>query len=109
MNETQKQARLREIAKGMKPTKLPANAEEYRLLLDEAATELTGKPPGHPAHDAIAKPRRGRPAKGQKHTSVLTAVRLPLAVATAAQRKAKRQHCTLHAAIRAAVTAWAMA
>ena len=63
---------------------------------------------GHPAHDAITKPRRGRPAKGQQRPSTLTAVRLPQAVVDAAKRKAKRQHCTLHAAIREAVTAWAM-
>jgi len=101
--------KLHTLAKRLKPSPVPANAEEYHALLNKAATAITGKAPGHPAHDAIAKPRRGRPAKGQKRTSVLTAVRLPLAVATAAERKAKRQHRTLHAAIREAVTAWAMA
>lgn len=109
MSESKKQARLRAVAKGLKPTRLPTSEAEYRALLDTAATELTGKPPGHPEHDAIVNPRSGRPAKGSRRTSVLTAVRLPLSVAAAAKRKAKRQHRSLHAALRDAVTTWAMA
>jgi hypothetical protein len=100
--------KLKNLAKRMKLAPVPSHEEEYHAILNKAATAITGAAPGDPAYEAIVNPRRGRPAKGESRTSVLTAVRLPAAVAAAAQRKAKRQHCTLHAAIRAAVTEWAM-
>lgn len=96
------------LSKRLKSAPNPSSAAEYRALLDNAASAITGTAPGDPAHEAIVNPRRGRPANGECRVSVLTAVRLPAAVAAAARRKAKRQHRTLHAAIRDAVTAWAM-
>ncbi len=45
MSESKKQARLREVTKGLKPTRLPTSEAEYRAQLDAAATELSGKPP----------------------------------------------------------------
>ena len=101
--------KLHALSKRLKSAPIPSSAAEYRELLNDAATAITGTAPGDPAHDAIVNPRRGRPAKGESRASVLTAVRLPAAVADAARRKAKRQHRTLHAAIREAVTAWALA
>ena len=101
--------KLNALSKRLKPAPIPSSAAEYRELLNDIASAVTGSAPGDPAHDAIVNPRRGRPAKGESRASVLTAVRLPAAVAAAARRKAKRQHRTLHAAIRDAVTAWALA
>ncbi len=100
--------KLHTLAKRMKPSPVPSSAAEYRAALSGVVTEITGAAPGEPAHEAIVNPRRGRPVKGQSRASVLTAVRLPAVVAAAARRKAKRQHRTLHAAIREAVTTWAL-
>lgn len=101
--------KLNALSKRLKPVPMPSSVAEYRELLNDVASAITGTAPGDPAHEAIVNPRRGRPLKGESRASVLIAVRLPAEVAAAARRKAKRQHRTLHAAIREAVTAWALA
>lgn len=101
--------KLHALAKRLKKTPSPTAEGEYLAVLSEAATAITGAVPGEPAHDAIVHPRRGRPAKGENRASVLTAIRLPAAVAAAAKQKAKREHRSMHAAMRDAVSAWALA
>jgi hypothetical protein len=102
--------KLHAQSKRLTTSPIPASAAEYRELLNDAASAITGTAPGDPAHEAIVNPRRGRPVKVESRASVLMAVRLPgAAAAAAARRKAQRQHRTLHAAIREAVTAWALA
>jgi hypothetical protein len=80
--------KLKSLAKRMKPAPVPSDEVEYHAILNKAATAITGAAPGDPAHEAIVNPRRGRPAKGESRTSVLTAVRLPAAVVAAARQSA---------------------
>jgi len=79
----------------------------FDAALDRLARKVTGRGPGHPAYEAVVNPpKRGRPPKGTKRTSVLTNVRLPVPVMTALRTKAAKRHLPVAAAIREAVVAW---
>ena len=50
--------------------------------------------------------RRGRPGKGQKHTSTVRSVRLPEALWKEMERIALQKRLNLHQAMRAALLGW---
>lgn len=81
----------------------------FDATLDRLARKVTGRSPGHPAYEAIVHPpKRGRPPKGAKRTSILTNVRLPVPLMTALRSKAAKRHLPVAAAIREAVVAWSV-
>lgn len=53
--------KLLALSKRLKSAPIPSSAAEYRALLNDAASAITGVAPGDPAHEAIVNPRRGRP------------------------------------------------
>jgi hypothetical protein len=53
--------KLLALSKRLKSAPTPSLAAEYRALLNDAASAITGVAPGDPAHEAIVNPRRGRP------------------------------------------------
>jgi hypothetical protein len=50
--------------------------------------------------------RRGRPAKGRRHTSTVKSVRLPEALWKELERTARSKRLNLHQAMRAALLGW---
>lgn len=57
------------------------------------------------ANDAVLL-RRGHPGKGKKRTTVARSVRLPAALWTELERKARSRKMNLHQAMRAALLRW---
>jgi len=57
------------------------------------------------ATDAVLL-RRGRPAKGRRHTSTVKSVRLPEALWKEIERTARAKRLNLHQAMRAALLGW---
>jgi len=55
--------KLHALSKRLKSAPIPSSAAEYRELLNDAASAITGTASGDPAHHAIVNPRRGRRQK----------------------------------------------
>jgi len=90
-------ATLPKAPKGWTP---PRTQAEFAALAKQAEHDLKTV--------AFLEPRRGRPATGEDRTSVQTAIRLPTPLMNAVRSRAKQRHLTVSAALREAVTAWAI-